>query len=350
MLITDVAQVTPDWLTKILNSDRPGKAIVTDIQVLDSRTTHVSTVYKLAVRFTEANADYPTRLFLKLSNPDFQWNDDKEIVFYRDIMARLTGNSRSWINVPCYSVGYDPITKRSHLLLQDLSETYFARSEIEQPTVRHYEWGIDGLAALHGYWWEHPLLGVQIGERLTEKDVRGAEENAQRSCAAFLDFMDSRLSEAQRAILAQATMHWPDRRRARVIAGQGITLVHRDLHPGNFLYRRNRPETVIIDWQSWRVDTGTDDLAYMMACHWEAEQRATLELGLLKRYHEGLIAHDVKGYDWHDLWYDYKASIVRCLSFLIRAWSPAQWERQWWWQRLQRGMLAFEQFHCENIL
>lgn len=56
-------------------------------------------------------------------------------------------------------------------------------------------------------------------------------------------------------------------RHQRLIGGQGVTLVHRDTHLLNILYP-NQPQTDavrLVDWQSWWVDTGTNDLAYMMA-------------------------------------------------------------------------------------
>jgi hypothetical protein len=102
----------------------------------------------------------------------------------------------------------------------------------------------------------------------------------------------------------------------------------------------------LIDWQSWRVDTGTDDLAYWMACHWPLEQRVLLERDLLKRYHQRLIELGVKKYDWADCLYDYRASVIRCLFFLMVAWSPAQWGAGVWWGRVQKGIAAFKAWDC----
>ena len=63
---------------------------------------------------------------------------------------------------------------------------------------------------------------------------------------------------------------WPRRRRDRVIRAQGVTIVHRDPHPLNLLYPLDSASRSVklIDWQSWRVDTGTDDLDYLMAFHY----------------------------------------------------------------------------------
>ena len=85
-----------------------------------------------------------------------------------------------------------------------------------------------------------------------------------------------------------------------------------------------------------------------MACHWSVAERARLEPGLLKQYYERLIAQGVSGYSWDDFQYDYRASIIRCLFFLIVNWLSAR-EREYW-DRIERGMRAFEQWGCMELL
>lgn len=80
-----------------------------------------------------------------------------------------------------------------------------------------------------------------------------------------------------------------------------------------------RQTVKLIDWQSWRVNTGTDDLAYLMACHWPLAELEKVEQALLQRYHRQLIEQGVKQSSWEDCLYDYQALIVRCLFFLMVA-------------------------------
>src|SRR5690606_25039100 len=67
------------------------------------------------------------------------------------------------------------------------------------------------------------------------------------------------------------------------------------------------------NWQSWRVDTGTDDLAYLMACHWPLDEHPGLEQAMLVHYWQGLETEGIHSYGWDDLQYDYRASLIRCL-------------------------------------
>ena len=47
-------------------------------------------------------------------------------------------------------------------------------------------------------------------------------------------------------------------------------------------------EVLLFDWDSWRLDTATDDLAYMMAMHWYPEFRQRAEKPTLDCYHAEL--------------------------------------------------------------
>jgi thiamine kinase-like enzyme len=187
---------------------------------------------------------------------------------------------------------------------------------------------------------------------LTEEKIARFPNQAQGKSADFVAFMGGKLSQKQIDILHTAVSAWPARRQKRLIKGTGITLVHRDPHPLNLLYSHDleNASVKLIDWQSWRVDTGTDDVAYYIACHWPQAVRVEVELSLVQRYHQQLLERGVTNYGWDDCWYDYRASVLRCIFFLIAAWSPVQWERGWWWPKLAQGIQACDDLDCLEIL
>jgi hypothetical protein len=354
--ITDITQVTPVWLTSLLQEKgHLHQGMVTEVHETKSIKTNLSVAYHLTIGYTDVEnlPSVPTQLFLKISKPDFSWGN-KEVEFYNVLVPVMLGtySDVDWPFLTCYDAVYSAETGISHVLLEDLSATYFTLDSLMPPTQTHCNQVIDAYALFHTYWWEHPRLGQDIGELLTDETIDGFLNSIQKKFSDFVDFMGERLSEAQRDTLESVVSAWPARRRERVIQGKGITLVHRDPHPRNFLYPYDTEKAMVklIDWQSWRVDTGTDDLAYLMACHWPFEQRVQVELGLMKRYHKRLVALGVNNFNWEDCWYDYRASIIRCLFFLIGAWSPAQWERGGWWDKVKRGIVAFEYWNCAELL
>jgi thiamine kinase-like enzyme len=352
-VLSDVDKLTPDRLTKLLH--RKGYLAaeeVTAIRTLASQQTAISSVYHLAVTYSRLPVAAPTRLFLKIPRPTETWME-KEIQFYTTVAPQMqTGqNAAGWLFPLCYDAAYSQEDGAAHLLLEDLSDTHFTIDGDMPPTAQLREQIIDAYARFHAFWWEDPQLGNGVGERLTAQAIDGFLQTAERKHSEFTTQVGETLTLAQRTILERVVTAWPARRRMRVLAGQGLTLVHRDPHPGNFLFPKDAQthSVKLIDWQSWRVDTGTDDLAYLMACHWPLAAESRVEQELVERYHAQLLRQGVQNYSWEACWYDYRASIVRCLFFLLIAWSPAQWEGGIWWQRIQRGCAAYARWDCEEL-
>jgi Ecdysteroid kinase-like family len=345
-VITDIQQVTPMWLTEILRTNGFSPSVVA-IDTAKFQNTNNSMVYHLLLSYEDGHTNAPTRLFLKIPNAETLW-PEHEIRFYSEIAPIMGSKYDNLPFVRCFDVAYDVQTHRSHFLMEDLSDTHFDVTGGEVPTHQYHEQVVDGFALLHAFWWEHPRLGVDISQRLTSVMIGESVQRAQVKFSELQSLGKVNFSCEQYCLLAKVAAKWPERRKERVVNGQGVTLVHRDPHPLNFLYSYGDGKAKIIDWQSWRVDTGTDDLAYMMACHWDAEQRAQMEMDLIKRYYHRLTEFGVKNYTWDDCLYDYRASIIRCLFFLMIAWSPAQ--STIWQQRVERGLQAFQDYNCAELL
>ena len=93
---------------------------------------------------------------------------------------------------------------------------------------------------------------------------------------------------------------------------RNATIVHGDAHIWNAFLPKpgERGDVRIFDWDSWRVDMATDDLAYMMALHWYPDLRRSFERPLLDHYHAELVARGVNGYDRRALDDDYRLSVL----------------------------------------
>lgn len=348
VIVTKVEQITPNWITNILQSGGtiPKNISVTDIH-LDRSEMANCVAYYLTLKYNHVNhASAPHRLFLKLPNPDFE-RADKEVEFYTVIVPVMQNSPmRQWPFLRCYHAACSAETGQAHFLFEDLSVTHFTTDDSMPPTQGHCEQVIDAYARFHAFWWEHPKLGQEIGQLLTDEMIDGFIGAVQKRFSQLVDDMGAELAQADQEILERVALAWPSRRRDRVIQGKGVTLVHRDPHPRNFLYPKQEQDGIVklIDWQSWRIDTGTDDLAYLMAFHWPFEARVQMELDLVKRYHHQLVGYGVTGYTWDDCCYDYKASVIRCLFFLMGAWSLKQWER------IKKGIEAFKHWECAELL
>ena len=352
-VITDAAEATPVWLTAILRRNghlREGE--VTTVRELGRESQPHSTVCHLEAGY-RGYVRLPNRFFLKLSRqPGVAWGD-RELEFYRLVAPAMAESLRAdTLPFPRhFDVAYSAETGNGHVLLEDLSPTHAVGDGVLPPSTSHCEEMVDALACMHAFWWEHPRLGSDIGAHLTAETIDSLLTQAKENLAGWLEAMGDRVSPARRATYERVCAAWPPRRVERLVAGRGITLVHRDTHAANFLYPRfaGRDHVRLVDWQSWRVDTGTDDLAYMMAAHWYPERRTRLERLLLERYYGRLREFGVAGYTWEECWYDYLASIIRVLFFLIGGWQPGR-APALWFDRVERATLAYEGLGCAHLL
>src|SRR5262245_11961537 len=83
----------------------------------------------------------------------------------------------------------------------------------------------------------------------------------------FADRLGDRLSGERRRVYERLIASAP-RLRARYRIHRHLTLVHGDAHAWNALLARGTgDDTRLIDWDGWRIDVATDDLAYMLDLH-----------------------------------------------------------------------------------
>ena len=353
-LITDVNQVTPTWLTEVLreNGYLPQGQVV-DVQPKPGPKA-VSLIIPLQVRYSEdAPNSAPSRLILKISKPFWKSESPKEIEFYQSIANSVTDLPI----IRCYQAVYSPDLGQFHLLLEDLSETHFPHPPSQLPPLKAYsEQIVDALARLHAFWWDDARVGKPIGklpaEATAQSDVATELAHwAEKMLPDFVDFLGDRLSEERRKIFESALVSLPRQLSTRLATGKGLTLIHGDIHIGNFLYPHNpnRDTVRILDWKSWSIDIGADDLAHMMAIFWFPERRSRLEQELLRRYYSHVVEYGVIEYDWPECWYDYRLSVIRYLFYPMWQWSKGA-SADIWWNHLERVMLAFQDLRCTELL
>lgn len=350
-IIDAIDQVTPDWLNAVLrDSGALPRGSVASVDPGAGQSTFASTTWRLALTYSaDAHPAAPGRLFLKLSSPALAPGDAdpdhvrKEIAFYTTVAPAMGAG----MTIPCYAAAYDPATGASHLLLRDVSAVYDA---CLTPIRRNCELAIDALADLHAFWWDHPRLGEDIGSYPTPEERQQGWRDAQTCATAFMAALGDQLPAPWRAVYERVLPALPGLSR-RHATGRNLTLVHGDAHLGNFLFPR-APEAgaaYLIDWQFWHPTIGGTDLAFMMATSWEPAIRRALELPLLRRYHDRLLARGVRGYTGDDCWDDYRLSVILVSIFIpVWQWSIFKWAPSL--TGLAASMTAFEDLACADLL
>jgi aminoglycoside phosphotransferase (APT) family kinase protein len=152
---------------------------------------------------------------------------------------------------------------------------------------------IEQLAHLHARFWHK--AGLDSADDWLAGSMRRWEDRLGSALAVPL--MGRGLSRA--GDIVPATLHAPalryasQRRRAmQFLAAGPHTLVHHDLHPGNFFWQES--QSGFLDWQLVRIGEGIGDIAYFLATALAPETRRMHELDLLTRYQQILAEQGIE--------------------------------------------------------
>jgi hypothetical protein len=347
-LITSLDQVTPAWVTEVLQ--RTGLlsgARVAEVNY-ESGATTFSIIAYLRISYT-CDSKAPARLFLKFSKPKHSESTPErgwEVLFYSFVAPRTPAPL-----LHCYDAAFSPERGKLHLLLEDVSDTHYSEPQSQLPPTReNCELIVKALADIHAAWWEQPPWDVIGGSLPDRGEIDRRIEVVRERVTLFTNFLGDRLSAKRRDIYHEVLAALPDLYE-RLTLRRAYTVVHDDIHIGNVLYPRNpAKDTVrIIDWQTWHIDLAPKDLAHMMAIFWFPEQRRDMERMLLRHYHDRLCEAGVTDYSWNELWSDYRLCVIRKLFHPTWQWATGH-HPNIWWNHLERVMTAFEDLQCRKLL
>jgi hypothetical protein len=157
---------------------------------------------------------------------------------------------------------------------------------------------VRGRARFHAAWWDDPRLGVTVGQWSTTEALNQYLERFSAALQRFARETGDRLPRERHELYDRLLAKAPSLL-ARYHCRRNLTIVQGDAHVWNcFLPKNgNRDDVRLFDWDSWRIDVGSDDLAYMIAMHWYPDRRRRWEQRLLDIYHTTLAEHGVGSYD-----------------------------------------------------
>ncbi|KAA3661585.1 MAG: aminoglycoside phosphotransferase family protein [Chloroflexi bacterium] len=320
-VITNLEQVTPEWLTAVLTQS--GALIegeVIDFEANDG-SGHWSQNAQLTITYSnQALGECPTRLFLKLVDTD---TGDGEFF----LPSEVTYYTQDYIDLPdaplvrCYDGAYDAAQNRYHLLLSDKSETHIAAYDL-LPSLAHGQAVAEALATLHAHWWGNERL-KQIGATFhNAAHIRRFVEIGTPGIPYVQSIFGRRLEPHWSELIQKLFAMLPDALAIRSQDSTHFTLLHGDPNPGNLLVPKvgERP-LYLIDQQpfDWSLTTwlGVYDLAYVMALYWRNALRRELEIPVLRHYHQTLTTRGVKNYAWEQLYNDYRLSVALMVPIAV---------------------------------
>lgn len=279
--------VTVAWAQRIVSCHRPG-ARVSAAEVL---SVDVGTTTRVRIAVQHDAPGFPHRWFAKL--PSLSWRarcitalprlPQAEARFYREVAAEVP------VLHPSVLAGQTRPGRGTTLVLEDVTETgASAGSPGDVWTAAQAGLAVEELARLHARMWERPSLDGRYA--WLAGPVRRLEDALGSALAVPL--MRRGLERAGDAVpsgLHGAALGYARRRRRwmRFLADGPRTLIHHDVHPGNFFWRDGRPG--LLDWHLVRIGEGIGDVAYFLGTALLPETRREHEGRLLARYRDVLV-------------------------------------------------------------
>ena len=321
------------------------------VSVEASNPTIISHVYRLRIAYDGDAEGAPATLFLKTRQADRKgdlasWGHS-EVAFHRTLAPRAPAD----ILVRCHDSSADKTSGDWHLLLEDLKDTHALASQWPfPPTFADCETIVRTFARFHAAWWDDPRLGQSIGTWGSPADAPNTQQRMAAALAKLADALGDRLARQHRA-LYERLIDRVEPLSARYHTHRHMTIAHGDAHVWNcFLPKPGTTGTPkLFDWDGWRLDYASDDLAYQMALHWYPDLRRERERHLLDVYHGELVKHGVTGYDRRALQDDYRLSVL--WTTMTPVWQHAGGIPAWiWWSHLARIHLAVDDLGCHELL
>jgi len=329
------AATLSDWLRR---SGSLPRGDVARIHLDLEHNTPISTLFFVTATYTgDAPPDLPRHIVIK--SPLVPPKADCELKFYREV-APIIGNPPL---VNCLAAVENESSEV--IVLEDLRATHDHPPWPIPPSRAQSEAAIDTLAHVHAACWE----AATLGNPHTVQSLTSMVEDIASHLSPFMDaFGDGLTADARRIyehVFSSSLKPW-----LRLTDPRAHTIIHGDAHTWNFLFPRSGSGvTYLIDWQLWHVDIGARDLAFLMALHWYPGRRRELELPLLRRYHEALLARGIANYTFNDLWLDYRRCVIRNLTIPI-IFSSRGMKPEAWWHRLECAIAAYNDLECDELL
>lgn len=342
--------ISAEYLSEVLLGSgalRTGR--VCEVTLEEARNTVLSRILRLRLAYEGGSDGAPPTLILKTMLPEKQrlgWNAGRhEVLFYQTVAPRT----------PCGFLPrcFDAVSSEDglswHLLLEDLAPAHrIVTTWPLPPGLAEAAVIVRARAGFHAAWWDHEAFGTSIGTWTAPDAIAGVLDRFRDKFSEFTGRMGDLLTPERRALYERLVDAAP-RLYGRYLGKRHMTLVHGDGHFWNCFLAKEGVGVKFFDWDCWRIDVGTDDLACMIAMHWYPERRSRFERELLDQYHETLVEHGVAGYDRRSLEDDYR------LSVLWQAMTPV-WQAgiglppQIWWNNYERIMMAVDDLECRELL
>lgn len=298
-----------DYLTEVLHLPLDSK--IFSKKILEDKSTDTTRIIKLLVNWTAKDeSEHIKKLFLKLpvvgkeENAFDQWSRH-EIDFYKN-----AGRNDGLPIVKCHDAYIFDDKKRFLLLLDDISDDYYAANEINRNDLGNWMIAAESLAKIHSFFWN----GANSGKlKNLHGDVKSLEEKIQnyhnaldKFLAYASDYYGTEILDVYQSALEDAIL-FERNNITRREQNNNITIIHGDSHIFNVMFPKEEAihKPLVVDFQFWRMGIAAVDIMNLTRVAFPFANDSENYLKLLMHYHRQLQENGVKNYDFNEFLKDY---------------------------------------------
>ncbi|WP_353361274.1 phosphotransferase [Mycobacterium sp.] len=321
--------ISPHWLTEALCASVLGAHVV-DSEVLGG-SDGTSSRRAISVRYNRIGVDagLPTRVFAKaavsLSSRallGLTGVTRGEAIFFNELRPHVKLRSPTG-----YFAAADPSNGRSIVLMEDLAVQGWTSPDPMQDRIGERD-AIDmteQMATYHAAFWD----GRQAGTAFKQLPTPLQFQNNVNRLPGFVRQFHRGLRRSREllpaALWAQRDRLWPAFMRSLEISSAGTpTLLHQDLHQGNWL-RDPDGRMGLYDWQCVARGSCALDMSYALIATLDTESRLSWQHDLVRTYLDELAKHGVTDAPTFDeAWLDVRRQTLHALCLWnLHKWSTA---------------------------
>jgi aminoglycoside/choline kinase family phosphotransferase len=321
LIVDKPEELTPDWLTSALT----GSGTLDGERVLEVARDDIGTGQMCRCTRLTLSYDRPTEapssIVAKLpaasetsrSTAKATRSYENEVRFYQQLAPELP------VRTPrVFHADLEVDSARFVLLLEDLAPGQVG-DQIAGCSPELAEVAVDELVKLHAPRWGDAALAdlewlhgdKQLGRQFLLAMLPGLWDGFRQRYAARLG---GDVLEAGSALFSRLDAYL-------LVDSEPWTVVHGDYRLDNLLFdpTPGGVPIAVVDWQTVTDGPALHDVAYFIGAGLRAEHRRAAEDGLVRRYHAGLVAAGVTGYEWDDCWHDYRRGTWSGLVMAVAA-------------------------------
>ena len=247
----------------------------------------------------------------------------KEVRFYRELAPATKARTAR-----CYAIEDDPASGDFVLVMEDLAPGQVG-DQLAGCSVAQAELAVEVAVKLHASWWDHPKLGEIAewgGGPPDSERIAMLEMLWSLAWPQFLERQEDNFTADQRATTEEF-----GRRLGSWVSPQpgALTVVHGDFRVDNMLFG---PDWMVpVDWQTFAVGTGINDIGYFLGASLLPDVRAVHEQRLVRQWYDGMraaVPANAQFPDWPTAWAQYRrASFTGLFMAVVASFLTVRTER-----------------------